>query len=499
VRSTRRAFLVRSLRASAGGVLLATFGGPLTSLALQPRAPKIELEDFHDERPPAGSFTSAPQTLPSGTTHVGIHWRGEARKTASVHARTAGDGGRWSEWVELAIDDDPFGDEETFAALLDVRGATELQYRVTLPGGRRLDRVTVTTIDADAQSGSAVLDSAAHAASGTTAKGPSGSFTTLDGRQRGFHTREDWGCDESLGLKADGSRIWPAMFVRPLKVIVHHTATSNRYSDSAPEVRAIYAYHARTKGWGDIGYNALVDRFGNLYEGRRGRETSPREYLSSGGVAGHVYRHNYGTVGAAVLGDFTKRKISLSNTTDSNMAKALEDLVVYECGRGGMRADGSSDFLKSDDSWHDRMPTISGHKDSEASLCPGSSLYSHVNGPLKTNVTARLAPLATPNVTLSDLPGREAIAPASLSFTWSSAASVDHRLEGWRKINADDIEYWTSDGWTRTEPTGWTTGPGSGRATFASLANGHYTFHVRGYDASGKRSAVEANFTVLVK
>jgi hypothetical protein len=491
--------LLRSLRASAGAAMLATFSGPLTGLAFQGRAPKIEVDDFHDERPPAGSFDSAPRNLPSGTTHVGIHWRGEGRKAATVHARTNSGGGRWLEWVELAIDDDPFGDDETFAALLEVRGATQIQYRVVLPGGRRLDRVTVTTINADVDSGAGPLDSTAQAASGTSAKGPSGSFTTLDGKPRGFHTREDWGCDETLGLKADGSRIWPAMFVRPLKVIVHHTATSNRYADSAPEVRAIYAYHARTKGWGDIGYNALVDRFGNLYEGRRGRESSPREYLSSGVVAGHVYRHNYGTVGIAVLGDFTKRKISLSSSNDSNMARALEDLVVYECGRGGMRPDGSSDFLKSDDTWHDRMLTITGHKDSEATLCPGSSLSSHVAGPLKTNTAARLSPLATPAVTLTEVPPREAIAGASLAFSWSGAASVDHRLEGWRKINADDIEYWTADGWTRNEPSGWTTGPGSGRATFASLANGHYTFHVRGYDAGGKRSSVEANFTVLVK
>jgi hypothetical protein len=494
---TRRAFLIRSLRATAGAAVLGTFARPMIGLAAPAGAPKVQIQDFSDDQPPAGPFDSAPRALPAGTTHVGIHWRGEARGNATVFARTSVDGHSWSEWIQLALDDDPFGGDETFAALINTRGAGYVQYRVNLPGGRRLDRVTVTAIGADAQTSPSSTRTATTGI--PSAGGPSGSFTTLDNKNRKFYSREDWGCDESLGLNGS-TRIWPAMFVRTLKVVVHHTATSNTYTDGAAEVRAIYTYHAKTKGWGDIGYNSLIDRFGYIYEGRRGREGTPREYLSAGVVAGHCYHHNYGSTGVAVIGDFTKRKLNLSNTNDQNMVAALEDLVVYECGRTGMQPNGSSDFLKSDDTWHAAMPTITGHKDSEATLCPGTPLENYVTGTLRTNATNRLAPLATPTVTLSHPSNNQASSSDTLAFSWTDATNYRYRMEGWRKVNSDDIEYWSGGtSWSPSEQSGWTSGSGNGQASFSGLPSGHFTFHVQGYDASGKASSVEANFTVLVK
>jgi len=486
---TRRLLLARS----AAAACLVTLGGPLRELAIAAPAPRIQVDDFADG-PSRGPVTGAPRPLPAGTTHVGIHWRGEGRGAATVAARLYQAGGGWSEWVDLIIDDDPVGQPETFAALLDAREARAVQYRVAMPRDRGLERTVVTTIAADAPRAASPFTAT------TSVAGPSGSFTTVDNRTRGIVTRQDWGCDESLGLTAGGARTWPAMFVPVKKLVVHHTATGNRYADGAAEVRAIHAYHAKTKGWGDIGYNALVDRFGTVYEGRRGRETTPRDVLSASVVAGHCLRHNYGSTGIAVVGDFTKRKLSTSDPNDRAMLAAVEDLTVWECGRARIPADGASDFLRSDDLWHAGMPTITGHKDSDATACPGTALYPFVTGTLRTNATARLATFITAScgVTRSP-PARELAAPASLTFAWNgSSTRAEWRLEGWRKINTDDIEYWTPAGWTRTEPSGWTSvNSGSGEVSVTSLGPGHYTFHVRGFDAAGNLSAVEANDTVL--
>ena len=56
---------------------------------------------------------------------------------------------------------------------------------------------------------------------------------------------------------------------------IHHTVNSNSYSSGqVPSLlRGIYAYHTQSRGWRDIGYNYLVDRFGRIWEGRYGGVT----------------------------------------------------------------------------------------------------------------------------------------------------------------------------------------------------------------------------------
>ncbi|MCA1644671.1 MAG: N-acetylmuramoyl-L-alanine amidase [Chloroflexi bacterium] len=506
---TRRALLARTVRSAAAAGLLTTLGGPLSSLAAGAASAqrKIPIQDFPDPGS-AGPFTSAPRRLPAGTTHVGIHWRGDGHRLAQFAARTTSPAGGWSDWVDLTVDEDPFGMDETFAVLLEVRGAAAVQYRVALPQGRRLDRIVVTSIGADVPTTGSFLAPAAAAAAG-----PSASFTTLDGTVRVLWTREDWGCDES------GSQFpWPPMFVPTKKLVVHHTATSNRYTDAAAEVRAIYAYHAVTKQWGDIGYNVLVDRFGNVYEGRRGREVRPpggttevvaspfaREIVSRSVVAGHCYHHNYGTSGIAVIGDFTKRKINTADATDKAMLKAIEDLAVFECGRGGIVPDGSSEFLRSDELWRDPMPSITGHKDDESTACPGTSLYPYVTGTLRTSAASRLtgSSIYHPTVTLIRSTAREIPAGTPTSFAWDGSAlgvtAVEWHLEGWQHSGPYDIVYWDGSAWVASDPSGWTSGAGSGRLELAGLPAGHFAFHVRAFDAMRGHAAVESNSTVLVK
>ena len=78
--------------------------------------------------------------------------------------------------------------------------------------------------------------------------------------------RAQWGADESMrcGRSCTTTESAPPSSTTP--------PGSNDYSpqDSAEIVRAIYAYHTRTLGWCDIAYNALVDKYGQVFEGRAG-------------------------------------------------------------------------------------------------------------------------------------------------------------------------------------------------------------------------------------
>src|SRR3712207_4032530 len=80
---------------------------------------------------------------------------------------------------------------------------------------------------------------------------------------------------------------------------VHHTADSNDYTAAeVPDVmRAIYRYQAVDRGWGDIGYNVVVDKFGRLWEGRAGG-------LANAVVGAHAGGFNRYTFGVSMLGTY---------------------------------------------------------------------------------------------------------------------------------------------------------------------------------------------------
>src|SRR3712207_8057915 len=59
----------------------------------------------------------------------------------------------------------------------------------------------------------------------------------------------------------------------------------------------MYAYHAVSRGWGDIGYNVIVDKFGRAWEGRTGG-------LASTVIGAHAGGFNTGTFGVSMMGNY---------------------------------------------------------------------------------------------------------------------------------------------------------------------------------------------------
>ena len=75
--------------------------------------------------------------------------------------------------------------------------------------------------------------------------------------------RSGWNADERI------KRAGPSYAAAIRFSVVHHTAGTNGYTtaQSGAIVRGIQIYHVRGNGWNDIGYNFLVDKYGQVFEG----------------------------------------------------------------------------------------------------------------------------------------------------------------------------------------------------------------------------------------
>ncbi|MEV7991827.1 N-acetylmuramoyl-L-alanine amidase [Streptomyces sp. NPDC086077] len=176
-------------------------------------------------------------------------------------------------------------------------------------------------------------------------------------------TRHGWGADEKVREKG-------FLYTKTVKAaFVHHTATGNNYTCAqAPSViRGIYRYHVLSMGWRDIGYNFLVDKCGNLYEGRAGG-------VAKAVMGAHTLGFNNDSTGIAVIGTFNTA--SPSATT----VKAVGQLAAWKLGLFGSNPGGKT-YLKSGGGnlykkgTNVRLNVVSGHRDGFATDCPGRVLY----------------------------------------------------------------------------------------------------------------------------
>ena len=135
-------------------------------------------------------------------------------------------------------------------------------------------------------------------------------------------------------------------------VIIHHSETP-RFRDPLVEIRSIHYYHTVTRGWGDIGYNYLVDFMGNVYEGRVGGENA---------VGGHAFQYAHGSAGICSMGSF-----SLEHATPEAVA-GLTWISAWAA--RNLDPLGKADFHETPN-----LPTICGHRDVVNSSCPGDGLY----------------------------------------------------------------------------------------------------------------------------
>jgi len=146
---------------------------------------------------------------------------------------------------------------------------------------------------------------------------------------------------------------WPRRYSPEIRQLVVHHSAQMVTGDKRPAVermRALYAYHANSRGWGDIGYHYIIDENGQMYEGRAGGD-----YV----VGGHVYCGNVGTIGVMMMGNFEVEKPTYAQTS------SLQWLL-------GELAEKYNLDLATSAIFHGKeMPVIVGHGDLIATECPG--------------------------------------------------------------------------------------------------------------------------------
>ena len=228
--------------------------------------------------------------------------------SARVRARqTDGSWGPWYDTENLesnsddTVDGGPRGTDPVFvgsttAVQIAITRPPEAEVTVTPPetaldAGRELGYIPANAEQSIAQNLSAVLITPPESPVDTQWTPPTAALGP--GQPPNIISRNQWGAGNSMrcGGPSYGHGIRAA--------VVHHTATGNDYApeDSAAIVRSIYAYHTMTLGWCDIAYNALVDRYGQVFEGRGGGIT--KDVLGS-----HTGGFNRDVWGVSMIGDF---------------------------------------------------------------------------------------------------------------------------------------------------------------------------------------------------
>ncbi|MEO8084898.1 MAG: N-acetylmuramoyl-L-alanine amidase, partial [Ardenticatenales bacterium] len=216
-----------------------------------------------------------------------------------VLVRVSDDGVTWSEWLPMLADDDGKVRSDDHWTRLTVARGRYAQLRMLFRDGaeeRAFDQIDLHYFNADAGPLAPMVAAASSQADLSATADVDVSAASIED---GVIKRAAWGADEQLRFK-DGAQIWPPEYTIPKALIIHHTVTQNDPVDPAAVMRAIYYFHAVTRGWGDIGYNFLIDHRGNVYEGRFGGERDGK--ISQGG---HALQFNTNSIGIALLGTFT--------------------------------------------------------------------------------------------------------------------------------------------------------------------------------------------------
>lgn len=330
---------------------------------------------------------------------VGVTWAsGEELEEDQITLRVrTREGDEWSAWEDLEYHDehgpDPGsaegagarpGTEPTFVGDVDDVQVEARTEGVTLPDDLSLavvDPGSASRTETEAPADAAGPDPSAsydeEFAQEGGADAATGGITLQAARQQAaaqptIFSRAQWGADESIRNKS------ALRYGSISGGFVHHTVNANDYSEAQVPalLRSIYAYHVKSRGWSDIGYNFLVDRFGRIWEGRYGGIDRPV-------VGAHTLNYNDYSFAMSAIGNFDTVQ------PPDVMLRAYGQLFAWKLSLHGVNPASTSQKIG-----RGTFQAINGHRDAGSTACPGKYLYAQL--PLIRTYATQSAPVAPP-------------------------------------------------------------------------------------------------------
>jgi hypothetical protein len=166
-------------------------------------------------------------------------------------------------------------------------------------------------------------------------------------------SRAEWWGNESINNELN---YWPPEYEGLYRAVVHHTVTGQ--GDSSAIMRAIWQFHTYTNGWGDIGYNYVVDSSGNIFQGRY-YDPNVAHNLKKDVIGAHALSNNRGTTGVATIGDFSNAR-----PTDK-MIDSVANIIAFKSAKYYFNPSGIGP----------NGPNVVGHRNVGQTSCPGQQLY----------------------------------------------------------------------------------------------------------------------------
>ena len=219
-----------------------------------------------------------------------------------------------------------------------------------------------------------------------------------------------------------------------IKLTLHHAAgfSADNIDEGKEQLRAIQDLHQFVRGWSDIGYHFVIDKAGNIYQGR------PETVIGA-----HVLDNNTGNIGVCVLGCYHPPELYCGDWLTDATTNSLVALYAWISGE-----------------YNYDPNVLRGHRDYpyNDTSCPGNNVYEKLSwfrdeierymelgGPPLEFIISRNYPnpfnsithidYQVPidnhiNITIYDIMGREVITlvnevftPGYKSIVWNSATS----------------------------------------------------------------------------